>query len=63
VHQELVGIQSPDEARRPRHVALTTANAVVAPIREKATPIKPGKIKRPISVRELQFKPVEAGLA
>jgi hypothetical protein len=42
---------------------LTSANAVVAPIREKAMPIKPGKIKRPISVRELQFKPVEAGLA
>jgi hypothetical protein len=33
------------------------------PTREKAMPIKPGKIKRPISVRELQFKPGEAGLA
>jgi hypothetical protein len=39
VHQELVGIQSSNEARRAGHVALTSPNAAVEPIHAKAIPV------------------------
>ena len=39
MHQELVVIQSSNEARRAGHVALTSTNAVVEPIHPKAMPV------------------------